>query len=207
MLCCQTCESKEVTVLTVGGSSWICCGESVVRIGIGNEPPVAVRTLVVDKELLGYDLLLGLDVIRQLGGMAMSGICKVKFPQHETLICAAITLDGPDFHTEYDEGKRIWTASWKWSCDQLPVFLKNRLSEYPTPKLLQGEYKQELQAWIQNGCLILYPGDTLGPLKGLIPRMAIVQENKQKVRPVMDYREFNEHLTRIRSARTFEHTN
>ena len=106
-LCCQTWERKEVPVLTVGWSLLICCGESMVQIGIGNRPPVAVPTLVVDRELLGYDLLLGLDVITQLGGIAMFGTRKVKFPQHGTLICAAITLDEPNFHAEYDEGKHM----------------------------------------------------------------------------------------------------
>ena len=106
---------------------------------------------LVDRELLGHHLLLRLDLITQLGGMAMSGTSKVRFPRHGTLICAAITLDEPDFHTENDEGKHIWNTSWKWFHNQAPVSLKNRLSEYPTPKLLQGEYEQELQAWIQNG--------------------------------------------------------
>ena len=46
---------------------------------------------------------------------------------HERLLCAAITLNKPDFHAEYDEAKRVWTASWKWSGDQPPVSLKNRL--------------------------------------------------------------------------------
>ena len=104
-LCCQTWERKEVPMLTVGRSSLICCGESVVRIGIGTGPPVAVRTLVVGRELLGYDLLLGLDAITQLGWMAMSGTGEVRFPQHRTLICAAIILEEPDFHAEYDESK------------------------------------------------------------------------------------------------------
>ena len=77
------------------------CGESVVQIGIGNGPSVAVRALVVDGDLLGYDLLLGLNAIRQLGGMAISDTGEVRFPQHERLICAAITLEEPDFHAEY----------------------------------------------------------------------------------------------------------
>ena len=55
----------------------MCCGESVVQIGISNGPSVAVRALVVDGDLFGYDLLLGLNVIRQLGGMAMSDTGKV----------------------------------------------------------------------------------------------------------------------------------
>ena len=125
--------------------------------------------------------------------MAMSDTGEVRFPQHKRLF-AAITLDEPDFHDEYDEAKHVWTTSWKWSSDQPPVSLKNGLSEYPTPKRLQGEYKQGLQAWIQNGCLIPYSENELGPPKGLILLMAILQENKQKVRPVMDYRELNEHV-------------
>ena len=172
----------------------MCCGESVVQIGISNGPSVAVRALVVDWDLLGYDQLLGLNAIRQLGGMAMSDTGEVRFPQHERLMCAAITLDEPDFHSEYDEAKHVWATSWKWSSDQPSVSLKNRLSEYPTPKRLQGEYEQELQAWIQNGWLIPYLENELEPPKGLILLMAILQENKQKVRPVMDYRELNEHV-------------
>ena len=107
--------------------------------------------MVVDGDLLGYDLLLGLNTIRQLCGMAISDSGEVKFPQRERLMCVAITLGEPDFHVEYDEAKHVWIASWKWSGDQPPVSLKNRLSEYPTPKRLQGEYEQELQAWIRNG--------------------------------------------------------
>ena len=106
----------------------------MVQIGIGNGPSVAIGALIVDGDLFGYDLLLGLNAIRQLGGMAMSDTGEVKFPQRERLMCAAITLDEPDFHAEYDKAKHVWTASWKWSGDQSPVSLKNRLSEYPAPK-------------------------------------------------------------------------
>ena len=46
-----------------------------------------VRALVVDGILLGYDLLLGLNMIRELGGMAIFDTGEVRFPQLE-----------PDFH-------------------------------------------------------------------------------------------------------------
>ena len=124
--CCQTWEKKQVPLLVIGGSSSMCCGESVVQIGISNGPSVTVQALVVDGDLLGFDLLLGLNAIRQLGGMAMSDTSEVRFPQRKRLMCAAITLDEPDFHGEYDEAKRVWTASWKWSGDQPPVSLKEQ---------------------------------------------------------------------------------
>ena len=39
-----------------------------------------------------------------------------------------------------------------------------------------------------------YDDKKLGPAKGLIPLMAIFQQNKDKVRPVMDFRESNSHV-------------
>ena len=39
--------------------------------------------------------------------------------------------------------------------------------------------------------MIPYPEEECGLPKGLIPLMAMLQANKQKVRLVMDYREFN----------------
>ena len=51
-----------------------------------------------------------------------------------------------------------------------------------------------MQAWILNGWLIPYLESKLEPPKGLIPLMAILQENKPKVQPVMDYHELNEHV-------------
>ena len=77
---------------------------------------------------------------------------------------------------------------------QWPTTLKNRLAEYPTPKQLQEKYDHELQTLIDNGWLFPCPEDELGPLKGLILLMAVQQENKQKVRSVMDYHELNEHM-------------
>ena len=61
--------------------------------------------------------------------------------------------------------------SWKWSGNRSPATLKNRLVEYSDPKQLREEYDREMQTWINNGWLFLYP-------KGLIPLMVVRQENK-----------------------------
>ena len=66
-------------MLTVGGGSLVCCGESVVHISVGDGPPVAIQALVVDRELLGYDLLLGMDSIMQLGGITVNGTSNIRF--------------------------------------------------------------------------------------------------------------------------------
>ena len=62
------------------------------------------------------------------------------------------------------------------------------------PSQTRPAYEKELRAWIDAGWLIPYPHKKLGPPKGLIPLMAVVQQNKSKVRPVIDYRELNQYV-------------
>ena len=72
--------------------------------------------------------------------------------------------------------------------------MKNTIAEYAVPKEIRTEYEKELESWIANGWLIPYSEEQLGPPKGLIPLMAVVQPTKDKVRPVMDYRELNKYV-------------
>ena len=69
--------------------------------------------------------------------------------------------------------------------------LKNKIAEYPVPEHIRSRYENELQLWIANDWLVPHPKEELGPSQGLIPLMAIVQEDKGKVRLVIDYRESN----------------
>ena len=192
--CCLEWKQKETRVLTVGGSTLKSYGVGVAKLSMGTMLPVTVKVLIVDGELLGFDLLLCLDAIRLLGGMSLTSTGEVKFLQCDEPTYAAITINEPDFSAEYDETNWRWTVSWKWACDQPPVTLKNRLLEYPASVQIRREYDQELQWWIDNGWLLPYPEDKLGPPKGLIFLMAVLQENKLKVQPVMDYHELNEHV-------------
>ena len=81
-----------------------------------------------------------------------------------------------------------------WSGERLPKQLINQTPEYTVPEYVRKEYNCELQTWIHNGWLILYPEKELGPLRGLIPLMAIVQHNKGRMRPVMDYHELKDNV-------------
>ena len=82
----------------------------------------------------------------------------------------------------------------KWSSDQPPEKLYNRVPEYTIPARAHAEYDKEQQNWIDNGWLVPYPEDKLGLLKGLIPSMAVIQQNKLKVRLVLDYQVLNDHV-------------
>ena len=89
---------------------------------------------------------------------------------------------------------RIWThvkkVSKKW-CegeDACASYLpKQSVMALPTKRLnINGVFQDVL---IDSGCTCcIIPH---GPIKGLVPIMAVVQQNKGKVRPVLDFRELN----------------
>ena len=47
---------------------------------------------------------------------------------------------------------------------------------------------------MKSGWLLPYSNEELGPPKGLILLMAVLQTNMHKVRPMMDYRELNTYV-------------
>lgn len=53
------------------------------------------------------------------------------------------------------------------------------------------EYEVELEKWIEERWLLPYDEKEFGKPKGLIPLMVVIQKNKEKARPVLDYRELN----------------
>ena len=52
----------------------------MVWLGGGKRLSIKLEVLVTDGELLRFDLLIGLDAIKQLGGMSMTSTGGVKFP-------------------------------------------------------------------------------------------------------------------------------
>ena len=114
----------------------------------------------------------------------------VKFCQ-KGLVCAALKIDQHDFSIKFNQ-QQVWTASWKGSGDRESAKLQNSVTDYHVSSQIRLVYEKELPAWIDNGWLIPYPHEKLWPPKGLIPLMAIVLENKGKIRSVMDYQELNQ---------------
>ena len=88
----------------------------------------------------------------------------------------------------------MWTPLWKWSAESEPAKLQNSVAEYHVPSQRGPAYEKELRAWIDAGWLIPCLHKKVGPPKGLIPLMAVVQQSKSKVRPVMDSWELNQYV-------------
>ncbi|KRZ70050.1 hypothetical protein T08_11681, partial [Trichinella sp. T8] len=99
-----------------------------------------------------------------------------------------------DFTATYCPSTRSWTAVWKWSDAGEPGVLRNTVEEYPPANVARGAYEDELRKWIKDGWLVPYDESEQGPTKGLLPLMAVIQRNKKKVRPVMDFRELNSYI-------------
>ena len=111
----------------------------------------------------------------------------------EKPVCA-IEIDEPDFCVSFDASEKAWTVTWKWSDDAEPHALRNGVTEYSIPTSARLSYETEIEECITNRWLEPYDDVKLGPATGLIPLMAIVQQNKDKVRPMMDFRELNSHV-------------
>jgi len=146
-----------------------------------------------------------MDAICMLGGVCIgpSG-CQILIGAHDCppsatatagpLSAAAVLpdrvrIDDADFSAEFDG--RHWTVRWKWTdATSLPE-LTNRVASYRIQPQVRTEFEGEVDEWIRKGWLKPFEGEHVG----LIPLMAVVQLNKAKVRPVMDYRELNQFVS------------
>ena len=154
---CRFWKRKSAGVLKADGRTLNYRGYGKIKVEVGQVPAVDIEALVVDKQLFGFDLPLGIDAIKELGGVYLTESGEARFGGLNR--CAAISIDESDFSVTYDCRNKEWTASWN--------------------------------EWQRNGWLLPYSEEGLGPPKGLISLMAVVQEQKQKVHPVFDYRELN----------------
>ena len=126
---------------------------------------------------------------------------KVKKPPRVESFSREASSDTPakesekaDFQVRFDRDNNCWVASWKWAAGYEPEPLLNKVREYRIPKEAEQEYDREVSKWIQNGWLVPYCEEKYGKPKGLIPLMAVIQKNKEKVRPCLDFRELNSHV-------------
>ena len=188
---CNPWSGQASDVLTVDSKTFRSNDIGTISLAADNVSPMKVDVLVVNSSLLGFDMQLGMDIIRMLGGVCIDQSGNVIFSRTGPHASAAIRIEKPDFSAEFNEKTRARTASWKWSGNQPPNSLVNKVPEYPVSARVRQEYRHVLETWLDNGWLLPYPEEELGPPKALIPLMAVVRQNKSKVRPVLDFRELN----------------
>lgn len=174
---------------------------------------------IKQQSLVGSRVLLGMNTVIAMGGVFInsdgvqfaSGFGEVAARSNPLDNCAqegngfnvvatnveepsskALSAECDDFVVSFENNR--WIARWKWNNDSEPK-LFNHCAEYDRrDKETSSAFDKEIELWIDNEWLVPYSLEELGEPKGLLPTMAVVQRNKKKVRPVMDFRELNSHL-------------
>uniref|UniRef100_A0A5S6R0A2 Integrase catalytic domain-containing protein n=1 Tax=Trichuris muris TaxID=70415 RepID=A0A5S6R0A2_TRIMR len=201
---CKRWTRRPVSLLAVDGKELRCQGTGIVSLEQNGGRRATVEAIIVNAKPLGFDFVLGMNGIEALGGVTVSKGPRVSFGSESAEICSAgvdaIRLEERDFSVAYDPVTRVWSAAWKWTGGEGPAVLKNSVKEYSPSAWARASYEKELEKWIQKAWLVPYDCRRYGPVKGLIPLMAVVQRHKQKVRPVMDFRELNAHIEPFTAA-------
>lgn len=94
-----------------------------------------------------------------------------------------------DFAAEFDGTK--WVVEWFMKGE--PPILKNTVGcyEHAMREPVKGEFDREIERWIGEGVLVPWGKEVES---GVLPLMPVVQPTKNKVRPVLDFRELNTHV-------------
>ena len=109
---------------------------------VGQILAVEIEALVIDKQLLGFDLLLGIDAIKELSGAYLTESGEARFGGLNR--CAAISINEPDFSLTYNHSNKEWTASWKCANGHSPSKLSNSLQEYAVPCHARDAYENKI---------------------------------------------------------------
>ena len=183
--------ASDVKVTTFGGEVQKCDGTATVSLEVGN---VCTRdhVLVASIRLFGADYMLRMSSIRMLGGLTILPSGKARFGGNVCTIVKneeRIRLEIKKRDHEAVFNGVDWTVKWIWKNEDDPKISSNTVAHYAVPDDVKQEYESELREWIKQGWLLEYDEHTIGPPKGQLPLMVVVQRNKNKVRTVLDWRE------------------
>lgn len=151
-----------------------------------------LNCLVLDYLIDGVDFILAMDGISRLGGAFINREGQVRFGDMEAEQGASMVvlesdkslrIDDQDFEAEFD-GTR-WLMKWRWN-DGEPM-LRASCPIYAMASDIEEAFNEEFEEWIRLGIVVPAPEGSQPTLS----MMAVVQENKRKVRPVLDYRPLN----------------
>ena len=84
-----------------------------------------------------------------------------------------------------------WEVRWEWLQQGVEPLLRNSIEQYAMDKDVEKGFSKEIEEWIASGWLRPYSGCC----NGIVPLMAVVQDNKDKVQPVLDFRELNQFVS------------
>ena len=168
----------------------------------------SVTAHVLESLPLGLDLVVGFDLLKRSGFQFSfeGGVSVVKFTSFQPVNKkprllnteiptndSSLTIDDRDFSAKFNGNS--WTIQWKWTDPSKKPsstkFYNTRVRD--EDKLL---FDNEILEWIQEGILVKHDVRRHGSVKFFLPMIAVRQVKGEniKVRPVLDYREFNKSI-------------
>ena len=91
-----------VNMMTIGGMSRPCCGDGMVTVSTEEGSSAKISVLVVGGKPLGFDLPLGINAIKALGGMVVGPTGSVQLGNKGIVKCAAISINEPNFTATFN---------------------------------------------------------------------------------------------------------
>ena len=91
-----------MTVMMITGISYPCCVDRIVTVSMEEGSSAKISMLVVCGKPLGFDLLLGIDTIKALGGMVVGPTGSVQLGNKKIVKCAAISINKLDFTATFN---------------------------------------------------------------------------------------------------------
>ena len=92
-LVCNPWSQQASDVLTVDGKTLRSNGVGTITLAVYNIRLVKADVLIVNSSLLGFDMLIGMDIIRMLGGVHIDQSGDAIFSRTEPHACAAIKIE------------------------------------------------------------------------------------------------------------------
>ena len=108
---CNPLSRQTSGILTVNSKILHCDGVGTITLVVGNLSPAKADVLVVDRPLLGFDMLIEMDIIMMLSGVNINQSGDATFSRTELCACAAIRIEEPDVSVKLDKQTKVWTAS------------------------------------------------------------------------------------------------
>lgn len=166
---CSPWSQLKMNILTAEDKVLYGCGVGTIMLAIDDMDPVKADVLVMTVSWWDSVYSLGWVSLKCWAELASTSPVK-PLTQRWTPVSVLQSKIEPDFSTQFDERRSVWTASWLWSGDQPPNKLTNRVS------YIWQKYQHELQMWLDNRWLILpYPEKELGPLT--LPEIPLMTES------------------------------
>jgi predicted aspartyl protease len=145
--------AQKITMMD--GSTVACvlsCGVDAVVDGT----TVSLDCLVVDV-LPGYQILLGMDAVKALGGVRVSGSGAVAFGASTQYVAAAkivepaIAMEDEDCAIQFVNG--TWQVRWKWKDGIAEPKLQNGVAQYKVPQQAQEAFDYAVDTWFARGAV------------------------------------------------------